>query len=1157
MNLASLKKLNLPVIDSDKVQRFIARWQNTEGAGAELADFQSFILELCDILSVPKPDPKSDSTKDAAYIFERPVDSFTSDGEKKTSKNRIDLYRRDCFVMEGKQSGKKVGSQGWNNAMHKAKNQADNYVRSLPTDEGRPPFIVVVDVGRSIQLHSEFSKSGGIYVPFPDPSHYLIKLENLTNSAIQQRLQTLWLSPEALDPNKYAAKVTRDVSVKLAELAKSLEESGYNVDRTSHFLKRCLFTMFCEDVELIPEDSFTNLLEELKETPEYFADSMSSLWNTMNTGGFEGQLRKVLPRFNGGLFSDIDPISLSAEQIKLLIEAAKADWRYVEPAIFGTLLERALDPRERHKLGAHYTPRAYVERLIMPTIIEPLREEWETVKVTVEMLLQQSKKDKAVEALNVFHFHLCEIKVLDPACGSANFLYVALEHIKRLEGEVLNAIRDLNAGQNMLDTWGLMVDLHQFLGIEINPRAAAIAEIVLWIGFLQWNYRINGKIELPEPLLRDFKNIEKRDALIEFDSRDTQLDNSGEPLTIWDGISYKISSATGERIPDESRRTLAYNYINPRKAIWPKADYIIGNPPYLGARRSRLALGDGYLKAIRSVYKEVPENADYVMYWWHISAEKLGCEQVQRLGLITTNSLRQSFCRRVVENSLASFSNIAIANVIPDHPWVDSSDGAAVRVSMITAATNLTKGTVADVVEEIEDGEAYTVRFKFSEGIVTPNLNVGADPAGSELLLANSGLSSVGYQLTGKGFVLNKSQTDHFAEVQYRPLIKPLMSGRDINQSSRNLFSLDLFGIELEQLENEYLKAYQWVLERVLPERSLNSDHSSNTGWWLYARTRPDFRPALSNITQLYATSLTAKHRFFVGVDSNTVCDSTTVMFAFSDTVHWGVISSRVHVCWALVAGGRLGVGNDTRYNKTKCFETFPFPECTKIHNESIREAIEKIEFHRRSQQIEYSKLTLTNMYNVLEKLRRDEPLSKKEQGINLQGLVSILRVLHDNLDRAVFNAYGWEDLGNILVGMPGATTPLPDKSDEHAEAEEELLIRLVKLNHRRTTEEAQGHIRWLRPDYQSPNSQQPDINIDVDSTHDITENKTITKKATWPKEMRDQINIILELLSTPTTAEVLANSFKRKPIKHVNAVLNALETLGKAQKENDLWHLN
>ncbi len=579
------------------------------------------------------------------------VDIQNPDG----SENRgfIDLYKRGAFVLEAKQTGKGLETKGWDKAMQAAYNQADQYVRALPANEGRPPFIVVTDVGRTLALYSEFSRSGGTYVPFPDPRNYRIKLEDLRQPEVQQRLKALWEAPDTLDPSQYAARVTREVSATLAQLAKALEADGYEVDRVAHFLKRCLFTMFSEDVELLPKNSFTDFLTRMKETPEHFADAIGSLWESMNSGGFSGVLTAKVMRFNGGLFKGIDPIPLTPAQIQLLIDAAKADWRFVEPAIFGTLLERALDPRERHKLGAHYTPRAYVERLVMPTLIEPLRREWATAQVVAETHNQKGKTDKALESLRAFHHKLCQVRVLDPACGSANFLYVALEHMKRLEGEVLNLIADLSGGQDSLEAEGFTVSPQQFLGMEINPRAAAIAEIVLWIGYLQWHYRINGKLDLPEPILKDFHNIENRDALIEFERREPLLDDAGKEVTIWDGISMKKSPATGELIPDETARTTVYRYHNPKRAEWPEADYIVGNPPFIGASTMRRALGDGYVDAVRQVFKgTVPESADFVMYWWHIAAEAVRNGHAQQFGFITTNSLRQTFNRRVLEPHL-------------------------------------------------------------------------------------------------------------------------------------------------------------------------------------------------------------------------------------------------------------------------------------------------------------------------------------------------------------------------------------------------------------------------------------------------------------------------------------------------------------------------
>lgn len=1157
-----LKKLSLPSVDQNKIEAFIERWQNTSGSGAELADFQSFITELCDALEVTRPDPKSDASKDNGYIFERPVDIFDATGACKPGKNRIDLYRRDCFVMEGKQTGKKIGSQGWYNAMQKAKHQADEYVRSLPANEGRPPFILLVDVGRSIQLYAEFSRSGGIYVPFPDPGHYTIELKDLRNTDIQQRLQSLWLVPDSLDPSKYAAQVTQEVSSSLAALAKSLEEAGYEVERTAHFLKRCLFTMFSEDVELIPERSFTQLLEKLKARPENFTHAMKNLWDTMNTGGYEGQLGELLPRFNGGLFKNIDPIPLNAEQIQLLIDAAHADWRFVEPAIFGTLLERALNPRERHKLGAHYTPRAYVERLVMPALIEPLRNEWNTVKIEVEMQLQANKEDKALDRLRQYHYRLCNVRVLDPACGSANFLYVALEHLKRLEGEVLNRISDLNAGQTMLDTEGLTVDPHQFLGLEINPRAAAIAEIVLWIGYLQWHYRIHGKLNLPEPILRDFDNIENRDALIDYDSREQLLDDDSNPITIWDGVSFKTSPATGELIPDETQRTPVYHYNNPTKAQWPEADYIIGNPPFIGASTMRRALGDGYVDAVRDVYKGiVPDSADFVMYWWNIAAEKTRTKKdpTQRFGFITTNSLRQTFNRRVLEPHLNdSKKPLSLMFAIPDHPWVDGNDGAAVRIAMTVGSTDLQDGKLQNIVSEnISDDNTSSINLNFRLGKIFSDLNIGADINSSIALCSNLELSSRGVMLFGSGFIVSPENIAFLVGPSNEGLpsvVRNYRNGRDITQTARGVRVVDLFGYSCDEVKRQYPNVYQWILERVKPERDVNRDKSIRENWWLHGRPRPEWRKYCIGLPRYIATVETAKHRLFTFLDSDILPDNKLINIALDNASYYGILTSRLHILWSMRAGSRLGVGNDLVYVKTTCFETFPFPVLDTPIGNRLRSLAEQIDSHRKRQQAEHPKLTLTNIYNVLEKLRREEPLSKKEQEVNQQGLVSILRQLHDDLDRASFEAYGWNDLADKLVGLPGATTPLPDKSDAQAEVEEELLQRLVELNHQRAAEESTGQVRWLRPNYQAPDTEQTNIAITTTEAEKVKTSDTLTK-ASWPKDMVDQISAVLEWLTKGGVSdEQLASYFKRKPLKGIRAVLEALRALGRAECIDGIW---
>ncbi|HKJ75915.1 MAG TPA: DNA methyltransferase, partial [Gammaproteobacteria bacterium] len=793
---------------------------------------------------------------------------------------------------------------------------------------------------------------------------------------IRERLRLLWLEPDRLDASKHAARVTRAVSAKLAELARSLERDGLEVERVAHFLKRCLFTMFAEDVELLPEDSFTTLLERLRENPEHFPDAMRALWQTMNTGGYEGQLMQRLQRFNGGLFQDIDPIPLTAEQIGLLIQAARTDWRFVEPAIFGTLLERALDPRERHKLGAHYTPRAYVERLVMPTIIEPLREEWNTVQVAAEAWLQKDKPDKAVAELQNFHYKLCQTRILDPACGSGNFLYVSLEHLKRLEGEVLNLIRDLSGGQAAFDTEGLTVDPHQFLGLEINPRAAAITEIVLWIGYLQWHYRLHGRLNLPEPILRDFHNIEHRDALIEYDAREPMCDEAGEPVIIWDGISFKESPVTGELVPDEAQRIPVYRYINPRRAEWPEAEFIVGNPPFIGASTMRRALGDGYVDAVRETFKGVvPDSADFVMYWWHIAAEKVRKGAARRFGFITTNSLRQTFNRRVVEPHLNdSKKPLSLVFAIPDHPWVDSADGAAVRIAMTVGGPGDQSGTVRQVISEREtDDDARIVEMNNREGKLFADLAAGANVAGATALQANQFISSPGVKLHGAGFIVTPKQASELglgSASELARVIRQYRNGRDLTQRPRGVMVIDLFGFGIHEVKDQFPTIYQWVLERVKPERDQNKRTSYRENWWVFGEARKDWRQMSQGLSRYIATVETTKHRVFQFLDADILPDNMLVNIALDRPNFLGVLSSRIHVVWALAAGGRLGMGNDARYNKTRCFETFPFPGLTNTQANTIADLAERIDAHRKRQQTEHPDVTLTGMYNVLEKLR-------------------------------------------------------------------------------------------------------------------------------------------------------------------------------------------
>ena len=340
------------------------------------------------------------------------------------------------------------------------------------------------------------------------------------------RLRQVWLDPKSLNPALRRAQVTRDIAALLAKLAAALEgnpgKPRHAPKHVATFLIRCIFCMFAQSVHLLPERSFSDLLTRCRGNLPAFVGLVGELWRMMDAGGFSAALAGTVLRFNGGLFrpgasGPADPLTITADELELLITAAAKDWADVEPAIFGTLLEKALDAKERGRLGAQFTPRAFVERLVLPTVMEPLRIDWDGVRAAAEGELKAGNARAAADLVRGFHAQLCAVRVLDPACGTGNFLYVTLELMKRLEGEVLDTLAGLDAGEvRRLDMGGATVDPHQFLGLDVNPRAVPVAELVLWIGYLQWHFRTHGKAPPAEPILRDFHTIQEQDALLSY-----------------------------------------------------------------------------------------------------------------------------------------------------------------------------------------------------------------------------------------------------------------------------------------------------------------------------------------------------------------------------------------------------------------------------------------------------------------------------------------------------------------------------------------------------------------------------------------------------------------------------------------------------------------
>ncbi|HMT83329.1 MAG TPA: class I SAM-dependent DNA methyltransferase [Ottowia sp.] len=1139
----------------DDARAFIARWQGV--AASELATAQSFVIELCALLGVERPHPSAAQD----YMFERPVTFQHGDGS--TSSGRIDCYRRGHFVLEAKKLKAPGHTRGFDDGMLRARGQAEGYARALPAAEGRPPFVLVVDVGNLIEVYAEFSRSGGTYTPFPDPRSHRIALADLAEPRIRQRLRLIWSEPDALDPARISAQVTRAVSDQLARLARSLEDSGHAPHAVAAYLSRCLFSMFAEDVELLPAGSFLGLLQTHQRQPATLRQMLRILWADMDRGGFSAALAGQVLHFNGKLFKgaheDGYSLPLTPAQVELLIAAARANWREVEPAIFGTLLERALDPAERHALGAHYTPRAYVERLVLPTVIEPLRADWTSAQAAALVLAHEaaSLQGRAADAklaearaeLQKFHHQLCTTRVLDPACGSANFLYVTLEHLKRLEGEVLNQLHELGHAQDQLGFEGETVTLQQLLGIELNPRAAALAELVLWIGWLQWHIRARGNAAVAEPVVHDYRNIDCRDAVLAWDAQEPAHDAAGQPRTRWDGVTYKRHPVTGEPVPDEAAQVPQWRYLGARPAAWPRADFIVGNPPFIGAASMRAALGDGYVEALRAAWPEVPESSDFVMYWWQRAARQVAAGQARRMGLITTNSLRQTFNRRVVQAALAAGTHLEMA--IADHPWVDFAGNAAVRIAMSVLAPGEGEGELLTVTDERpgEFGEMQ-VTVKAQRGLIHADLSIGANVAATQALQSNTGLTFRGVTLMGTGFWVEPDDPLIALEPQ---IVKPLRNGRDLTDKVRGVYAIDFYGHTLEAAREVFPNAYQRVLIGVKPERDQSQRASYREKWWLFAEARPDMRRALESLERFVVTPMTAKHRTFQYLPAGVLPDQGLIVFAVSDSYVLGVLSSQLHIDWALATGSRLGVGNDPRYNNSRCFETFPFPDDDTGLTSELRQRIarlaEQIDQHRKrvlAPAAGHAGLTLTGLYNVLAALREGRALTAKEQAIHTQGLVGVLRELHDELDAAVRAAYG----------LPASATT------------DDVLAELVRLNARRAAEEAQGQVRWLRPAFQQAPAAPADQPLPglapadapeavAEGTPDAASPAAPAHRPPWPAALPAQIRLLADTLAasaTPLSLEQLAARFQGKGRwrERLPTLLDTLAALGRVQPQAD-----
>lgn len=690
--------------------------------------------------------------------------------------------------------------------------------------------------------------------------------------------------------------------------------------------------------------------------------------------------------------------------------------------------------------------------------------------------------------------------------------------MKQLEGEVLQTLTDLGEEQARLAMAGETVDPHQFLGLELNPRAAAIAELVIWIGYLQWHYR-NQESHPAEPILRAFNNIN-------FGRREGY-----DAVLTWDG--YPVPAV----VEVDGKRVEAYP--NPRRPAWPEAEFIVGNPPFIGGKDLRSRMAAGYAEALWAAHPQMNESADFVMYWWDRAAEILARKKspTRRFGFVTTNSISQVFQRRVMERHLNAKPPISLIFAIADHPWTKATkDTAAVRIAMTAARAGNHEGRCLEVIAEAGlDTDEPVLRFSERAGKVNSDLTVGADVTRAQPLLANIGIASPGVKLHGSGFIVSENEAQLLGLGRRPGLeqhIRPYRNGRDLTSRPRGAMVIDLFGLSAEQVRATYPEVYQHLLQTVRVDRQAQVERSPTKdaiayrdNWWVFGKPRSELRLAMAGLSRYVVTVETTKHRVFQFLDAAVIPDNMLIVIASSEPFQLGVLSSRLHVVWAPLLGGWLGYGNDPRYTKSRCFDPFPFPDVSEERAEQIGAFAEELDATRKLVLAEHPDLTLTGLYNLIEKVKAGAPLTPAEEDAKQRGRVLILKELHDQIDAAVAEAYGWP----------------ADLSDE------QILERLVALNAERAKEEAAGHVRWLRPDYQIPRFAKGAVARSGEL--DLGETVVAIDKGlpAFPKDRYEQplaIEALLSASARPLTAADLARGFKGGGKRIEQRVVQVLTTL-------------
>lgn len=820
---------------------FLTKWRSVELK--ERTASQSHFNDLCRLLGIE--DPIAADPKGEWFTFEKGA-TKTSGGE-----GWADVWRKGCFAWEYK--GRAAN-------LDKAFDQLLRYSIALES----PPLLIVSDMER-IRVHTNWTNTV--------QQVHEITLEDLADAAKRDLLRACFEDPERLRPAKTRQMLTEEAAREFAALAQRLRDRGNEAHAVAHFVNRLVFCMFAEDVGLLPANIFTRMLEASRSAPGQFADHARTLFGAMKSGGMVG-FEKV-EWFNGGLFDDDSALPLEAADIDNLLTAARLDWSEIDPSILGTLFERGLDPGKRSQLGAHYTDRDKIMMIVRPVIIAPLEREWADAKAHIETALAKADSTKggvrtkalgeAARVMTEWRERLLRFRVLDPACGSGNFLYLSLLALKDIEHRA-----NLEAEQLGLPREFPRVGPECVLGIELNPYAAELARVSVWIGEIQWMRR-NGFAAATNPVLRSLETIENRDAVLD--------------------------EATGER------------------AKWPKAEAVVGNPPFLGNKKMIAELGEEYTKALRNAWPQVPGGVDLVCYWFAGAWDRMVAGKLARAGLVTTNSIRSGANREVLKPIV---EHGRIFEAWSDEDW--TVEGAAVRVSLV--CFDQKEGSQA-----LLDGQAVEAIYADLE----PKRG-GGDLTSAARLPSNRTTAFQGPVKVGP-FDVDGGQARSWLTAPTNPngrknsdVVRPLLNGMDITRRHSDRWIID-FGTLGESDASTYEAPFEFTRLHVKPVRELNRRERRRLFWWQHGETVPGIKRAVQGLSRAIFTPRVAKYRLFVWAAPSVLPDSRVVIVTRDDDTTFGILHSRFHEQWSLALGGWHGVGNDPQYTPSLGFETFPFPE--------------------------------------------------------------------------------------------------------------------------------------------------------------------------------------------------------------------------------------